>query len=72
MGNERITENLVRDRLRDLGCFDPTNTIKVDEQKSAIESVTRLMKQASKAGGGGRALQSLSSATPRILTSSSA
>lgn len=54
MGNERITENLVRDRLRDLGYFDPTNTIKVDEQKSAIESVTRLMKQASKAGGGGK------------------
>jgi len=41
VGNERVTENLVRDRLRALGYFDASNKVKVDEQKSAIEAVTR-------------------------------
>src|SRR4051794_39135968 len=54
MANERVTENLVRDRLRQLGYYDSGNTVKVDEQKSGIEAVTRLLKQASKAGGGGK------------------
>lgn len=54
MGNERVTENLVRNRLRGLGYFDVSNNVKVDEQKSGIEAVTRLLKQASKAGGGGK------------------
>lgn len=54
VNNERITENLVRDRLRALDYFDTSNNVKVDEQKSGIEAVTRLLKQASKTGGSGR------------------
>jgi type I restriction enzyme M protein len=52
--NERVTENLVRTKLQALGYFDISNTIKVDEQKTNIEAVTRLLKQASKTGGGGK------------------
>ena len=52
--NERVTESLVRERLRKLGYYDPANAVKVDEQKSAIEAVTKLLKQASKTGGGGK------------------
>lgn len=54
MNNERVTENLVRNRLRALGYFDASNNVKVDEQKSGVEAVTRLLKQASKTGGGGK------------------
>lgn len=54
MKNERVTENLVRERLRKHGYYDTINTVKVDEQKTAIEDVTKLLKQASKAGGGGK------------------
>jgi type I restriction enzyme M protein len=54
MSNERVTEDLVRNRLRALGYYDASNAVKVDEQKSGIEAVTRLLKQASKAGGGGK------------------
>jgi hypothetical protein len=52
--NERITENLVRGRLQALGYFDISNSVKVDEQKTNIEAVTKLLKQASKTGGGGK------------------
>ncbi len=49
--NERLTENLVRDALRDLGYYlDQVDTI-VEEQKSQIEKVVRLLKNASKTGG---------------------
>lgn len=51
--NERKTENLVRDDLRDLGYYDVGNDIQVEEQKSHIESVKRAMKAASKSGGEG-------------------
>lgn len=54
MGNERVTENIVRNRLRALGYFDPLNSVKVDEQKSGIEAVSRLLNKASKTGGGGK------------------
>ncbi len=53
MKNERVTENLVRDRLRDLGYYDTSNAIRVEEQKSAIEQVRRALIAASKTGGGG-------------------
>ncbi len=53
MANERITENLVRDKLRELGYYEKTNDIRVEEQKSAIESIRRALVAASKAGGGG-------------------
>jgi type I restriction enzyme M protein len=51
--NERITENLVRDGLRVLGYFSETSDIRVEEQKSNIESIRRLMRTASKSGQGG-------------------
>lgn len=51
--NERATENVVRDTLRELGFYDPSNTIQVEEQKSNIEDVKSLMKSASKSGGTG-------------------
>jgi len=53
--NERLTENVVRDALRDLGYFkDKAKTkVVVEEQKSQIEAVKRLMKAASKSGQGG-------------------
>ncbi len=53
MANERITENFVRDRLRDLGYYDKKNSIRVEEQKSTTESVRRALAAASKSGGGG-------------------
>ena len=53
MANERITENLVRDRLRDLGYYNKKSSIVVEEQKSATESIRRALVAASKSGGGG-------------------
>jgi len=52
MANERITENLVRDILRDLKYYDNENT-QVEEQKSHIEEIKKLLKGASKTGKGG-------------------
>lgn len=52
MKNERITENLVREKLRRLGYYDIPE-IRIEEQKSAIEEVKRLLKGASKNGGSG-------------------
>ena len=49
--NERKTENVVRDELRELG-YAKKPTV-VEEQRSEIESVKRLMKAASKSGQGG-------------------
>jgi type I restriction enzyme M protein len=53
VANERKTENLVRDELRKLGYYDKNCTTRVEEQKSEIESVKRLLKAASKTGKGG-------------------
>lgn len=50
--NERITENLVRDILRNLKYYDKDDTV-VEEQKSQIEEVKKLLKGASKTGKGG-------------------
>lgn len=50
--NERITENLVRDILRELKYYENPNTL-VEEQKSQIEEVKKLLKGASKTGKGG-------------------
>jgi type I restriction enzyme M protein len=51
--SERITENIVRDALRKLGYDKPVNKIVVEEQQSKIEAVKKLLKNASKSGGGG-------------------
>src|SRR5947209_7047809 len=51
--NERVTENIVRDELRRLGYFKLASKISVEEQRSEIEAVKRLMRAASKSGHGG-------------------
>lgn len=53
MANERNTENLVRNELRALKFYDSTLTTRVEEQKSEIDQVKRLLKTASKTGKGG-------------------
>lgn len=53
MANERITENIVRELLNDQYYYD-INHISVEEQKSQIEEVTKLLRGASKSGKGGR------------------
>lgn len=53
MANERNTENLVRDELRALGYYESSSTTRVEEQKSEIDQVKRLLKTASKTGKGG-------------------
>ena len=47
MANERITENLVRDILKTLKYYDNQET-QIEEQKSQIEEVKKLLKGASK------------------------
>jgi type I restriction enzyme M protein len=49
MSNERITENIVRDKLRALGYYDDPD-IFVEEQSSVIDVVRRLLRFAGKAG----------------------
>ncbi len=46
--SERVTENLVRDRLRTLGYYDLDNGISVEEQKSEIAKVKSTLSRASK------------------------
>jgi type I restriction enzyme M protein len=50
--NERITERLVTDELRELGYYDNPD-ISIEEQKSVISEVKKLLKGASKTGKGG-------------------
>jgi hypothetical protein len=50
--NERITENLVRNILRELNYYDNSEVL-VEEQKSQIEEVKKLLRGASKTGKGG-------------------
>ena len=51
--NERITENLVRNRMRDLAYYESDNGITIEEQKSENETIKKLLKGASKTGGSG-------------------
>jgi type I restriction enzyme M protein len=51
--NERKTENIVRDLLRCENYYDSNSDVSVEEQKSNIEAVRKLLKSASKSGGGG-------------------
>lgn len=51
--NERNTENIVRDELRELDYFSTTNDVRIEEQKSTIDAVKRLLKSGSKSGGTG-------------------
>ncbi len=54
MANERITENLLRELFRENGYYSNENDIHVEEQKSYIEEVTKLLKGASKSNKGGK------------------
>ncbi|MCC7040360.1 MAG: N-6 DNA methylase [Burkholderiales bacterium] len=70
MKNERKTENIVRDELRRLKYYEPANDIQVEEQKSNIEAVKRLLKVASKSGKGGHGAPEFiinSASTPDFL-----
>jgi type I restriction enzyme M protein len=51
--NERITETLFQDQLRELGYYDKTNGILVEQQRSGIDAIRRALVAASKSGGGG-------------------
>lgn len=48
---ERITENLVRDKVNALGYRAPDNGITIEEQKSEIAAVKKLLSNASKKSG---------------------
>lgn len=50
--NERITENLVRNILSELGYYKD-KSITIEEQKSSVDEINRLLKSAGKAGKGG-------------------
>jgi|LSQX01.1.fsa_nt_gb type I restriction-modification system DNA methylase subunit len=52
MSNERNTENLVREKLRYLGYYEQDNGIRIEEQKSDIVNVKKLLAKASKSGTG--------------------
>jgi len=52
VSNERITENLVRDLLKDKGYYQADNGIVIEEQKSQIKRVQKLLKSASKSKTG--------------------
>ncbi len=54
MANERITENIVRSFLQDLDYYNENNDIYVEEQKSQIVLVNKLLKNAGKSGKGGK------------------
>jgi type I restriction enzyme M protein len=54
VANERKTEELVRQLLRDKGYYDAKNDVLVEEQSSEIEAVKSALKKASKTGGGGK------------------
>ncbi|WP_082531794.1 N-6 DNA methylase [Methylobacterium sp. Leaf469] len=53
MASERITEEIVRNKLRELGYHAPGTTICVQEQQSTIEAIRKALAQASKSGGSG-------------------
>lgn len=53
MANERITEGIVRDVLREYGYYSPENGISIEEQKSQIHTVKSLLSKAGKAAKGG-------------------
>ncbi len=51
MKNERITENIFRDLIRELGYYDDENLM-VEEQKSAKSKINKRLEKASKSGNG--------------------
>lgn len=53
MVNERITEDMVDDRLRVLGFYDDEDAVLVEKQQSAVASIRKALARASKSGRGG-------------------
>ena len=51
MLNERITENIVRDLLREKGYYSDDNIV-IEEQSSRNPKINKLLKTASKSGDG--------------------
>lgn len=51
---ERITENLVRDELKNLGYYSQDNGITIEEQKSEIAKIKTLLSKASKNAKGNK------------------
>lgn len=51
MANERKTENLIRDKLRSLGYYGDSSLL-IEEQRSELPKVQKLLKNASKQGSG--------------------
>lgn len=52
MANERITEDLVDDKLRALGYYDDADQIIVEKQQSLVQSIRKGLSKASKSGKG--------------------
>lgn len=52
MANERITEDLVDDRLRALGYYDDPDQITVEKQQSVVQEIRKGLSKASKTGKG--------------------
>ena len=50
--NERITEDMVERRLRDLGYYAPNSSIVVEKQHSDSPKINKLLEHASKSGSG--------------------
>ena len=54
MANERITEDLVDDQLRQNGYYEDPDTVVVEKQQSTIEAIRSALAKAGKGGKGGR------------------
>ncbi|MEV7769859.1 N-6 DNA methylase [Microbacterium sp. NPDC086615] len=55
MANERITEDLVEARLRDLGYYNDPDTTVVEKQQSVVQEIRKRLSRASKTGKGAAA-----------------
>jgi len=64
MSNERVTENLVREKLRELKYHESEDVI-IEEQRSQIEEVKKLLRGASKSGKGGIGAPEFIISTPK-------
>ncbi|MCT2058402.1 HsdM family class I SAM-dependent methyltransferase [Dietzia cinnamea] len=53
MANERITEDMVEARLRDLDYYADQDAVLVEKQQSAVAAIRKALAKASKAGKGG-------------------
>ena len=54
MANERVTEDMVDEQLRELGYYDDEEAIVVEKQQSAVEAIRKALSRASKSAGNTR------------------